>query len=114
MPSKPTSKKPQTKTAYVLGFPHSVPAKDVVVKGKAAGVALTDKLVWAIRSDAKKKKGARKSKARHTTTTPRSSGMRVSARVAEDVLRAAAHVLGLARASEILDEEQRRAHALLT
>jgi hypothetical protein len=32
-------------------------------------------------------------------------------RIAEDVLRAAAHVLGLARASEILDAEQRRAHA---
>jgi hypothetical protein len=119
--SKASPKKPQTKTSYVLGFPHSTPAKEVVAKGKAAGVALTDKLVWAIRSDEKKKKGLKKSHVAHGASkhaahgaTARSNGMRVSAKVAEDVLRAAAHVLGLARASEILDAEQRRAHALLT
>lgn len=62
--AKPAPKKPQTKTAFVLGFPHAMSAKEVVAKGKSAGKILTVKHVWAIRSDARKRKtGASKQSA---------------------------------------------------
>ncbi|MGH7269784.1 MAG: hypothetical protein ACREJ3_05075 [Polyangiaceae bacterium] len=115
-PKTPKSavKKPPTKTSYVLGFAHSTPAKEVVAKGKAAGITLTDKFVWAVRSDEKARKanGAKTNTAK-STARKTSNGVRLSAQSAEKALRAAAHVLGLARASEILDAEQREAQVLL-
>ncbi|MFI5296825.1 MAG: hypothetical protein ACHREM_01895 [Polyangiales bacterium] len=56
--------KPQTKTAFVLGFPRETPVADVVAKGKAAGFAISVDHVHKIRSvakvSAKKKRAAKK------------------------------------------------------
>jgi hypothetical protein len=51
--SAPTMTKVTNKTAFVLGFPASTSAKDVISKGKAAGITLTDRYVYSIRSKAK-------------------------------------------------------------
>jgi hypothetical protein len=49
-PAKPS------KTSFVLALPQSMSAQDVVAKGKAAGLTLTDKGVYAIRYEARAKK----------------------------------------------------------
>jgi hypothetical protein len=47
------SSKVTNKTAFVLGLPASMSAKEVIDKGKAAGIKLTDRYVYSIRSKAK-------------------------------------------------------------
>ncbi len=39
----------QTKTAFVLSFPAELPAKEVVARGREAGVALTERAVYKTR-----------------------------------------------------------------
>ena len=115
--AKPASKKPQTKTSFVLSFPHAMTAKDVVAKGKAAGLTLTEKHVWAIRSDSKKRKSnnaAKKATAPKkvsVATTSKKNG--VAAHNAEDLLRTAALALGLPRAMSLLQAEHDRMRRLL-
>ena len=53
MAAEKTAHKKITKTAFVLGLPQTLAAKDVVEKAKAAGMTLTDKHVYAIRSKSK-------------------------------------------------------------
>lgn len=106
--SKP-ARKPQTKTSFVLALPKDMPAKDVVAKGKAAGVALTDGFVYAIRSSAKRKaKGA--GATRHGRI---GNGHAVGSHTAEELLKAAAAELGLSRAMSILQTEHEKVHRLL-
>lgn len=115
MPKKKPAAKKQTKTAFVLSFPHSMPAKDVVAKGKAAGVSLSDKHVWAIRSDAKKRKskGAAKKSSRKqisTRATPNAHG------VSEgdvELLRNLAARIGVPRVLAVLEAERERALRIL-
>ena len=52
---KKTAKKKVTKTAFVLGLDRDLSAKEVVEKAKAAGISLTEKHVYSIRSDAKRR-----------------------------------------------------------
>lgn len=47
------SSKVTNKTAFVLNLPASMSAKEVIDKGKAAGIKLTDRYVYSIRSKAK-------------------------------------------------------------
>lgn len=49
--------KPQSKTAFVLGQPAGLSAKEVSAKGKAAGLTITEAYVYTIRSSAKNKAG---------------------------------------------------------
>lgn len=99
--------KKQTKTSFVLGLPSSMSARVVVAKAKAAGIPMTDKLVWAIRSDARKKKGhAPKKKAARATS-------KHSSHTAAELLRAVAAELGLSHAMAILKAEHDRVHRLL-
>lgn len=49
--------KPQSKTAFVLGQPAGLSAKEVSAKAKAAGLAITEAYVYTIRSSAKSKAG---------------------------------------------------------
>jgi hypothetical protein len=49
--------KPQSKTAFVLGQPAGLSAKEVSAKAKAAGLAITEAYVYTIRSSAKNKAG---------------------------------------------------------
>jgi hypothetical protein len=64
MPKKKTSKKSAAessksinKTAFVLELPPDMSAKEVIDKGKAAGIKLTDRYVYSIRSKAKVRGG---------------------------------------------------------
>jgi hypothetical protein len=66
MPKKKTStskkstaenSKSINKTAFVLELPADMSAKDVIDKGKAAGIKLTDRYVYSIRSKAKVRGG---------------------------------------------------------
>jgi hypothetical protein len=66
MPKKKTSSsarknsaenKSINKTAFVLELPADMSAKEVIDKGKAAGIKLTDRYVYSIRSKAKVRGG---------------------------------------------------------
>lgn len=62
MPRKKAAKsasgaKPQSKTAFVLGQPAGLSAKEVSAKAKAAGLTITEAYVYTIRSSAKNKAG---------------------------------------------------------
>lgn len=54
--SKKAGKAP-SKTAFVLGLSRDTPASEVVAKAKAAGIELTDRYVYVIRSKAKGRAG---------------------------------------------------------
>ena len=111
-----THKKPQTKTAFVLSHPKDMPAKEIVAKGKAAGVKLTDAFVYAIRSAAKRKahKGAPKHAApRKRAITRSTNGHKVGGHAAEELLKAVAAELGLSHAMSILQAEHDKVHRLL-
>jgi len=49
--------KPQSKTAFVLGQPAGLSAKEVSAKAKAQGLTITEAYVYTIRSSAKNKAG---------------------------------------------------------
>lgn len=49
------AKKKITKTAFVLGLPSDMPAKEVVSKAKEAGITISDGYVYEIRSATKRK-----------------------------------------------------------
>lgn len=51
------SAKSINKTAFVLELPADMSAKEVIDKGKAAGIKLTDRYVYSIRSKAKVRGG---------------------------------------------------------
>jgi len=113
--TKSATPKKQTKTAYVLSLPRSMPAKDVVAKGKAAGISLSVAHVYAIRSDAKKRKAKGAAKAAHKKTSHATARTNhaVGNHKAEDLLRAVAAELGLSHAMSILKAEHDRVHRLL-
>lgn len=67
------SKMTKTKSAYVLGLPADMPAKEVVTKAKADGIKLSEGHVYSIRSGAKKKgttKAKKGSKIAKANATP--------------------------------------------
>jgi hypothetical protein len=49
----PKKKKPQNKTAFVLSLSPTMPAKEVLAKARVAGLKLSEKYVYVIRSKAK-------------------------------------------------------------
>jgi DNA-binding CsgD family transcriptional regulator len=55
--SSTSTAKPQSKTAFVLSQPAGLSAKEVSMKAKAAGLAITEAYVYTIRSSAKNKAG---------------------------------------------------------
>ena len=107
--TKPAAK-PQTKTAFVLSHPTTMAAKEVVAKGKAAGVALTDAFVYAIRSNAKRKSRKGAASAASNRRPPQHT---VGSHTTEELLKAAAAELGLTRAMGILQAEHDKVHRLL-
>jgi hypothetical protein len=105
-----------SKAAFVRSLPTSMSAKEVVAKAKALGITLTDAYVYNVRATSKAGKakssrrvstGSRSRKGR--TITVRLSG----ARAAEDLLRAVAAELGLARAIAVLEADHARIRKLL-
>jgi hypothetical protein len=55
MPKTATAK--TSKTAFVLSLPMTSPAKDVISKGRAAGLKLSEAYIYSIRSKAKGREG---------------------------------------------------------
>jgi hypothetical protein len=91
-------RKGMSKTAFVLGLPADMPAKDVVVEATKKGIKLTDRYVYVIRSNANANaRGGWKSR-----VTKRGRGRRGSSAGVEAELRRAIAELGLARAREVL------------
>jgi len=103
--------KPASKTAFVLSFPASTPAKEIVAKGKAANVKLSLAYVHTIRSIARRKKGG--GSARGHRVVSAHAGHRVGSSDAETLLKAVAAELGLANAMTILQREHDRVHRLI-
>lgn len=96
-----------SKTAFILGLPADMPAKDAVAKAAAAGVKVTEKYVYNIRSSSRRKGPKAK---RGPGRPPKSAAPRAAKRGRADSgdlegrLRAAIAELGLARARAVLDE----------
>ncbi len=104
---KKPAKKTPSKTAFVLSLPRSAPASEVVAKAKAAGIELTDRYVYVIRSKAKSKAGkpsARRGRPPKSAAGParKSSGGQGSPSALATQFVDAALNLGLARAEELL------------
>jgi hypothetical protein len=110
--SQHSSKVKISKAAFVRSLPSSTPAKEVVAKAKSQGITLTDAYVYNVRATSKAGKG--KSTKRKATGGGRSLTVKVGgARGAEDLLRAVAAELGLARAIAVLEAEHARVRKLL-
>lgn len=94
-----------SKTAFVLGLAHSMPAKDVVAKAAAQGMKLSEKYVYNVRSSHRSGPAKRPSPGR---PAKRGRPARVRAQAGdgnlESRLRSAIAELGLARARQVFDE----------
>jgi hypothetical protein len=111
---KPSAKHKISKAAFVRSLPTSTPAKEVVAKAKSQGITLTDAYVYNVRATSKAGKGKRSSKRGSSSTKRRSVTVKVGGgRGAEDLLRAVAAELGLARAIAVLETEHARVRKLL-
>ena len=54
MPRKKSVAKTPNKTRFVLSLPNNMSAKEVIEKGNAVGLKLTDKYIYSIRSKSSK------------------------------------------------------------
>ena len=109
MPKKIAKK--QTKAAYVLALPRTMSAKDVVAKGKAGGISLSTAHVYAIRSDAKKRRangGKKPTATAKKASATHNGGHQVGTHKAEELLKAVASELGLTHAMAVLKGEHDR------
>ncbi|MCC6525657.1 MAG: hypothetical protein IT373_23610 [Polyangiaceae bacterium] len=97
----------QNKTDFILEH-GDLPAKEIVAKGKAAGLELTEKYVYTIRSVAR----ARKVRDEHRAAAKTAPNAAASSGVGALLLAVAAEV-GLGRAIELLEGERRRVNAML-
>src|SRR5580658_9519778 len=115
--------KPMSKSDFVRSLPAS-PAKDVVAKAKAEGISISENHVHAVRAKDNVKAKKRRRIATKTPKTPVSkaavatNGRALPATTAakssaEELLKAVAAELGLARAVEILAGERTRVQALI-
>lgn len=109
--AKTSSKKSPSKTAFVLGLAKDMPASEVVAKAKAAGIDLTDRYVYVIRSKAKGRAGKPSGR---RGRPPKSAGAKRGPKPGRRIAAATSPValgtqflemaldLGLARAEELL------------
>jgi hypothetical protein len=113
-PAKPT------KASFVRAIPTSVPAKEVVAKAKAAGMTLSEKHVYVIRSDAKKRSakkkaggGSAKGNAGHSTLAAKSvasSGGGAN----ETNFRKLVLALGIPKSRSLVTDVERRLNQLIS
>jgi hypothetical protein len=103
-----SSKKKVSKAAFVRSLPANTPAKDVVSKAKALGMDLSEPYVYNVRATTKASSRKRNG-GRGVSHAVRGVG----GRSAEELLRAVAAELGLARAIGVLQAEHDRVHRLL-
>jgi len=114
--AKAAAPKKQTKTAYVLSLPRTLSAKEVVAKGKAAGISLSDAHVYAIRSDAKKRKAKAAGKVTRATPKKTAHATHNTHGVGQgdiEVLRNLAAKIGVPRVLAVLEAERERALRIL-
>jgi hypothetical protein len=121
MPKKSSSKpaKP-TKASFVRAIPSSVPAKEVVAKAKAAGMTLSEKHVYVIRSDAKKRSAKKKaggaSKGHVATTSSAAKAVTQGAGGGsnETNFRKLVLALGIPKAKSLVTDVERRLNQLIS
>jgi hypothetical protein len=102
-----------TKADFVRSLPATTPAKEVVAKAKEAGMALTDMYVYNVRSTSKasaKKGNGLKAPGK---AIPHVVHKASTGEPAEDLLKAIAAEIGLARAMTVLQAERDRVRAVL-
>lgn len=106
--------KPQSKADFVRSQPDSLGAKDVVKAAKAAGIPISEAYVYTIRYEAKRRgqKTPGRPRGRKARAGAAGAGSRMSGNV-EELLRAAAAEIGLSRAIDILQAQQRTLRAVL-
>lgn len=103
-----TKKKHGAKTAFVRSLPTSLTAKEVVSKAKDAGITLTEKYVYNVRSSSNAGTPVKRKPGR-----PPGSVNRAPTRTAEDLLQAAAAEIGLSRAISLLQQRQQMVRSVL-
>lgn len=105
-----------TKADFVRTMPRSMPAKEVVATAKAAGVQITEKYVYNVRSDSKPGKAAAKKPAAAAKAVAKPSTPVKAAAVStgtvsnggnETQLRKLVLALGVVRSRQLLDELER-------
>ncbi|MEO8874915.1 MAG: hypothetical protein ABI461_04945 [Polyangiaceae bacterium] len=122
--SKPAKPAKITKASFVRGIASTVPAKEVVAKAKAVGMTLSEKHVYVIRSDAKKrskKRGAAgkaaggaapsASPASTTSTAGKSTGGSGSN---ETNFRKLVLALGISKSRTLVSDVERRLNELIS
>lgn len=125
MPKKKASPKNSTpapsKTAFVLGLPHDMPASEVVSKGQEAGISLTDQYVYTIRSLHRAKsgepsvrapRGAKRGRKPASSVEAAPKAAKGSATVEAQFVELALDV-GLARAESLLSRLRSKAKAIV-
>ena len=80
----PTSGKKLTKAAFVRSLPDTMPAKDVVAQGVAAGLEFSEKYVYNTRSSARVKPAAR-------AAAPRAAAVKAASACAPSQTAASVH-----------------------
>jgi len=119
---KTKSNKPAktTKASFVRAIPSSVPAKEVVAKAKAAGMTLSEKHVYVIRSDAKKrgkkraaKGSAPKASAGHSTLAAKSVATSGGSST-ETTFRKLVLALGIPKSRSLVSDVERRLNQLIS
>lgn len=98
------------KSHFVRSFPHHMPAKEIVAKGKSRGIKLSVAYVYSIRAAANRRERQRTGELARRGRPPK--GGNAPGRV-EDLLRAVAAEIGLSRAISLLEAEQRKVRAVL-
>jgi hypothetical protein len=119
------SKAAMSKADFIRSTPTSASAKEVVAKGKAAGIALSDNHVHAVRAADKTRSNKKRANGKANNavvarapipaaTTAAKNGARASAvEDAERAFIASVAQIGIVRATEILDGARARVHAVI-
>ena len=105
---KTTAKEPASKTKFILAQPKTMAARDVVAKGKAAGLAFTGSYVWQVRTAAKE----RAAKVAVPVVTGRKPGPIAQFVLAQDPKLSAPEIVKLAKAAGF-DITAHRVHNIL-
>jgi hypothetical protein len=98
----PRGKRTVNKSAFVRNLPLSMSAAEVVAKGKAEGIALSDKYVYNIRAKDKSRGGKPVGKPGRRPGRPKGSGATRGAGSAEQQLVELALQIGLERTEAVL------------
>ena len=100
-----TAKPVQSKTAFVLSQSSSMPAKEVAEKAKKAGMVISDKYVYVVRSNARRKGRAKRGRPALVPLAPTTPSEREFRRLALE--------LGVRKAEALLSDTKKKVAALI-